>query len=183
MIVFDLSLEIARPRDEVFAWWADPRNLTKWQTGIDRVDFDGEAAKGARFTVVRKALGMTQEMRTTFVEFVPGERVVEKARGGPATNTVTTTFEDAGLGRTRMSSHVEIDLGGRPWASRGQARGGEAREAGARQSEAPEGAPRVVRGGSVRRLFAHAALRDPVLPPATSRVHRAARARRAFREA
>lgn len=112
MIVFDLSLEIARPRDEVFAWWADPRNLMKWQTGIDRVDFDGEAAKGARFTVVRKALGMTQEMRTTFVEFVPGERVVEKARGGPATNTVTTTFEDVGPGRTRMSSHVEIDLGG-----------------------------------------------------------------------
>lgn len=112
MIVFDLSLEIARPRDEVFSWWADPRNLTKWQTGIVRVDFDGEATKGARFTVVRKALGMTQEMRTTLVEFVPGERVVEKARGGPATNTVTTTFEDAGPGRTRMSSHVEIDLGG-----------------------------------------------------------------------
>ncbi|MCO4771591.1 MAG: SRPBCC family protein [Deltaproteobacteria bacterium] len=112
MIIFDLSLEIAAPRADVFAWWSDPHNIPKWQSGVVRVDFEGEAGKGARYTVVRKALGMTQEMRTTIIDFVDGERLVEKARGGPATNSITTTFTDAGGGRTRMDSHVEIDLGG-----------------------------------------------------------------------
>ncbi len=112
MIVFDLVLDIARPRADVFAWWSDPRNLPRWQSGVVRVDWDGDAvSKGARYTVVRKALGMEQEMRVTLTEFEDGVRVVEKARGGPAKNTVTTTFSDAG-GGTRMTTRVEVDLGG-----------------------------------------------------------------------
>ena len=113
MITFDLSLDIARPLDTVFAWWSDPSNLPEWQSGIVKVDWEGgEVGKGARYTVHRKALGMTQEMRTTLVEFEPGVRVVERARGGPATNTVTTVFEATPSGGTRMSTHVEVDLGG-----------------------------------------------------------------------
>jgi len=112
MIVFDLVLDIARPRAEVFAWWSDPHNLPQWQSGVVRVDWDGGAvSKGSRFTVVRKALGMEQEMRVTLTEFEDGVRVVEKGRGGPAKNTITTSFADAGSG-TRMTTRVEVDLGG-----------------------------------------------------------------------
>lgn len=112
MITFELSLFIDRPRDDVFAWWVDPSNLPRWQSGVVRVDWEGgPVQKGSRYTVVRKALGMTQEMRTTLVQLDPGVRVVEKGRGGPATNTVTTTFSDEN-GGTRMQTKVEVDLGG-----------------------------------------------------------------------
>jgi uncharacterized membrane protein len=113
MIVFDLSLDIERPLADVFGWWCDPSNLPKWQSGVTGVDWDGSPpAKGSRYTVHRKALGLSQDMRTTLVEFEPGVRVVEKARGGPATNTVTTTFSEVRPGLTRIETHVEVDLGG-----------------------------------------------------------------------
>jgi len=113
MIVFELSLDIARPLADVFAWWADPNNIPKWQSGVTQVDYDGGTlGKGSRYTVHRKALGMTQEMRTTLVEFEENVRVVERARGGPATNTVTTTFREDGPGRTQIATQVQVDLGG-----------------------------------------------------------------------
>ena len=113
MIRFELSLEIRRPRSEVFAFWSDPQNLAAWQSGVVEVKADaGPVGRGTRYTVVRKALGMTQEMRTTLVEFEAEQRVVETARGGPAKHTVTTVFSELPAGRTRLDTIVEVDLGG-----------------------------------------------------------------------
>lgn len=113
MIAFELSLDIDRPLADVFAWWADPNNIPIWQSGVTCVDYDGGApGRGSRYTVHRKALGMTQQMRTTLVEFEENVRVVENSRGGPATNTVTTTFEELSPGRTQMATTVQVDLGG-----------------------------------------------------------------------
>jgi|GEM_PF-3579570 len=113
MITFELSLEIARPLADVFAWWSDPLNIPAWQSGISKVDWEGgPVGKGSRYTVHRKALGMTQEMRTTLVEFEQDALVVEKARGGPATNTVTTMFSAPSPTTTRIETRVEVDLGG-----------------------------------------------------------------------
>ncbi len=128
VIRFELSLTIARPRDEVFAWWSDPANIPAWQSGVTGVDDDGApAGVGKRWTVHRKALGLKQQMRAEILEFDAGRRVVERATGGPATNTVTTRFEDAG-GQTRMLTTVEVDLGGALGRIGGKLAGGKIRK-------------------------------------------------------
>ncbi len=111
MIRFDLSLHIARPLEDVFAFWADPNNLPKWQSGIVSIAVDGDVGRGCRWTLERKALGKTAKMRGGYTAYEDNTRLCERTKAGPVVTTVDSTFHADG-GGTRIDTKVEVELGG-----------------------------------------------------------------------
>ena len=93
------SIEIARPRDEVAAYAADPDNATAWYENIERVERKTES----RVSFVARFLGRRLAYTYEVVELVPGERLVMRTADGPFPMETTYTSEDDGSGGTRMT--------------------------------------------------------------------------------
>jgi carbon monoxide dehydrogenase subunit G len=102
----ELTIEIARTPEEVFAYLSDVANLPEWQSGIRRAEQTGD-----RIEETRSFLG--REMHTT-LEIVESEtpRVFTlKALNGPVRFTVAHTLEPAG-NATRLTVVAEGDVPG-----------------------------------------------------------------------
>ena len=102
----ELTIEIARTPDEVFAYLTDVSNLTEWQPAVRAVE-----QKGDRIEETRSFLG--REMHTT-LEIVESEQprlFTLKALDGPVRFTITHTLEPAGTG-TRLAVVAEGDVPG-----------------------------------------------------------------------
>lgn len=102
----ELSIEIARTPEDVFAYLTDVGNLPEWQSGVRAASRDGD-----KIEETRSFLG--REMRTT-LEVVENEapRVFTlKALDGPVRFTVAHTLEAAGDG-TRLTVVAEGDVPG-----------------------------------------------------------------------
>ena len=93
------EIEIARPRDEVAAYAADPDNATAWYENIERVERKTES----RVAFVARFLGRRLAYTYEIVELVPGERLVMRTADGPFPMETTYTSEDDGSGGTRMT--------------------------------------------------------------------------------
>ena len=94
MLSFTTSQTIQRPLGEVFAYWSDPEHIPDRKGGevSYRREDTGPVGVGTRYIAVRKALGLQQETRGEYTAFVPGQRLVESVKAGPASYTVETTF-------------------------------------------------------------------------------------------
>ncbi|MEA2219364.1 MAG: hypothetical protein QOJ35_1990 [Solirubrobacteraceae bacterium] len=98
------EIEIARPREEVAAWAADPDNAMRWYENITAVEWEtppplrigSRIAFVARF--LRSRLAYVYEVR----ELVPGERFVMSTDDGPFQMETTYAWDDA-AGGTRMT--------------------------------------------------------------------------------
>jgi uncharacterized membrane protein len=98
------EIEIARPREEVAAFAADPANATAWYRNIKSVEWETPppAQVGSRMRFVAKFLGRTLEYTYEVREVQPGSRFVMSTADGPFPMETTYTWEDAGAGATRM---------------------------------------------------------------------------------
>ena len=96
---------IARPRDEVAAYAADPENATAWYENIERVEWKSEprVAVGARVAFVARFLGRRLAYTYEIVELVPGERLVMRTADGPFPMETTYAWADDGRDGTRMT--------------------------------------------------------------------------------
>ena len=96
---------IARPRDEVAAFAADPDNATAWYVNIKAVEWrtSPPLAVGSQIAFVAEFLGRRVEYTYEVREHVPGERFVMSTADGPFPMETTYTWEDAGDGATRMT--------------------------------------------------------------------------------
>src|SRR4051794_31932670 len=96
---------IARPREIVAAYVADPDNATAWYKNIKAVEWRSAKtlAVGSKVAFQAQFLGRTLEYTYEFVELVPGERVVMRTEQGPFPMETTYTFADAGDDGTRMT--------------------------------------------------------------------------------
>ena len=102
----ELTIEIARTPDEVFAYLTDVANLPEWQSGVKSA-----AIEDGKIVETRSFLG--KEMRTT-LEIVASESprlFTLKALDGPVRFTVTHELEPAARG-TRLTVVAEGDVPG-----------------------------------------------------------------------
>ena len=99
------EIDIARPRDEVAAYAADPDNATAWYVNIKAVSWETSPplAVGTRLRFRAVFVGRSLEYVYEVREHEPGRRFVMATAQGPFPMETTYEWEDAGGGRTRMT--------------------------------------------------------------------------------
>jgi uncharacterized membrane protein len=100
----ETEIVIERPRDEVAAFAADPRNATAWYENIERVEWETEPplTVGSRVAFVARFLGRRLEYTYEVRDLVPGELLMMSTADGPFPMETTYRFEDTPDGGTRM---------------------------------------------------------------------------------
>ncbi|HVS84558.1 MAG TPA: SRPBCC family protein [Gaiellaceae bacterium] len=108
----ELTVEIARAPEEVFAYLTDVANVGAWQSGVHHAEIvgGGEPRAGARIAESRHLLG--RELHTTLeiAEFDPPHVFTLRALDAPIAFTVRHELEAAGSG-TRLRVVAEGDPG------------------------------------------------------------------------
>jgi polyketide cyclase/dehydrase/lipid transport protein len=99
------EVEIARPREEVAAFAADPGNATAWYKNIKAVEggIPPPAVVGSRLRFRAHFLGRTLEYTYEVREIESGRRFVMATAQGPFPMETTYSWDDAAPGRTTMT--------------------------------------------------------------------------------
>ena len=102
-VVTDIA--IARPRDPVSRYAADPGNAPEWYENITSVEWLSERplALGSRMAFVASFLGRRLCYTYEVSELVPGERLVMRTADGPFPMETTYTWADTTAGGTHMT--------------------------------------------------------------------------------
>lgn len=102
------TVEIACPRDRVFAFVTDPANYERWQPSLVRVEPDqpGALQEGSTATEVRRFLGREVTTRWRCTEHRPVSRSTIEAPQATVPFRGIFDLEDRG-GRTRFTWTVE----------------------------------------------------------------------------
>jgi hypothetical protein len=99
------TIEIERPRGEVFAFAADPSNATAWYKNIKAVEWETPppAVVGSRVRFRAQFLGRTLDYTYEVREIDPGLRFVMATAQGPFPMETTYAWDDTSDGATKMS--------------------------------------------------------------------------------
>jgi hypothetical protein len=99
------EIEIARAREDVAAFAADPSNATAWYKNIKAVDWETPPplGVGSRLRFRARFLGRTLDYTYEVKEVDPGWRFVMATSEGPFPMQTTYTWEDTAEGATRMT--------------------------------------------------------------------------------
>jgi uncharacterized protein YndB with AHSA1/START domain len=99
------SIEIARPRQVVAAYAADPDHVRDWYANIDRVTWETERplSIGTRLAFVARFLGRTISYTYQVIDFVPAQRLVMATGEGSFPMETTYTWTDLPGRGTRMT--------------------------------------------------------------------------------
>jgi uncharacterized membrane protein len=113
METIEISIDIQRPLEIVFAFVADPRNGPQWQGAIKAVRMtpDGPPRVGTKTTVVASFLGVKLEPTNEITALEPNRFVSMKGSSGPATLEGTFRVEAVGSG-THLSATLQVEPGG-----------------------------------------------------------------------
>src|ERR1700761_9432470 len=99
------EIDLNRPREEVFAFAADPSNATAWYKNIKAVEWETPppVAVGSKLRFRAQFLGRTLEYTYEVREIDPARRFVMATAQGPFPMETTYTWDDAAPGRTKMT--------------------------------------------------------------------------------
>jgi uncharacterized protein YndB with AHSA1/START domain len=106
------SIEIGRPPEEVFAYATDPARFTEWQADVVgvRVEGDGPAGVGSRFTTTRRIGGAERTMTQEITEHRPPRRWAAAGVDGPVRPSASVTVEPLGDGaRSRVTFALDFE--------------------------------------------------------------------------
>ena len=94
----ELTIEIARTPEEVFAYLTDVANLTAWQSGVHAAEIvgGGEPRAGARIAESRQLLGRDVHTTLEIAEYSPPRLFVLRALDGPVPFTIRHELEPDG---------------------------------------------------------------------------------------
>jgi len=108
----ELTIEIARSPEDVFAYLTDVSNLSEWQSGVHAAEVEGggDPVSGARIRESRHLLG--RELQTTLevADYEAPRLFALRALDSPVPFTVRHELESAGEG-TRLTVVGEGDAG------------------------------------------------------------------------
>jgi uncharacterized membrane protein len=95
---------IARPRDQVAAYAADPDNAPRWYANIASVTWQTPPPMqvGSRLDFIATFLGRTLAYTYEVVEYEPGRSVVMRTAQGPFPMETSYLFEAVDATHTRM---------------------------------------------------------------------------------
>jgi carbon monoxide dehydrogenase subunit G len=107
-----LTIEIERTPEEVFAFLTDVANLPVWQSGVRSAEIvgGGEPQAGARIVESRHLLGRELETTLEIAEYEPPRLFVLRALDSPVPFTVRHELEPAARG-TALTVVGEGDAG------------------------------------------------------------------------
>jgi carbon monoxide dehydrogenase subunit G len=111
VIRIELTVEIARTPEDVFAFLTDIERLPEWQTSAVEAHTDGPLAKGSRITEKRRLLGREVDSELEVVACEPPKRLILRSLGGPVKFTVDHELAAHGEG-TRLTLIAEAEPGG-----------------------------------------------------------------------
>jgi uncharacterized protein YndB with AHSA1/START domain len=99
------EIVIARPRDEVSEFAANPDNVAAWYVNIKSAEWKSERPlrAGSRVAFVAQFLGKRLAYTYEFVEFIPHQRLVMRTADGPFPMETTYTWESTEEGGTCMT--------------------------------------------------------------------------------
>jgi uncharacterized protein YndB with AHSA1/START domain len=99
----ELTVEIARPPAEVFAYLTDLANVPVWQsTAVEARLCDGELRVGARIAEVRSFLGRRVESELEVTGYEPDRIFSLRTVSGPVKVEIHHRLEPNGDGGTRL---------------------------------------------------------------------------------
>jgi uncharacterized protein YndB with AHSA1/START domain len=109
----EISSEIDRPIEAVFAFVTSPENDPQWQSSVLESELVGEGPLGVGSTTseVRKFLGRRLESTARVTPYEPNAKVAYKSASGPVDYESTFTFESVEQG-TRLTMVGEADTAG-----------------------------------------------------------------------
>jgi carbon monoxide dehydrogenase subunit G len=113
MINLDLGVLIDRPMKDVFAFVADPNNMSKWNSAVVSLQqiTPGAVGVGTKFKSIGEALGRRIEGELQITAYEPDTKCGFQLNAGPMQLKLTITFKPVGTG-TKVSLNGEGNPGG-----------------------------------------------------------------------
>jgi uncharacterized protein YndB with AHSA1/START domain len=113
MTRFETTVAIARPRDTVFAYLADPRHLPAWNSAVESVVplTDATPATGGRYVMQRRLPtgAATNELEITTLR--PPEELGVRTTSGPTPFAYRYELATTGAG-TLVRLYADVRVGG-----------------------------------------------------------------------
>jgi carbon monoxide dehydrogenase subunit G len=111
MASFSVTLEIARPPEDVFAYLTDVDRLPDWQTTAVSCETDGPVQLGSRIRERRTFIGRDVRTEVEVTAYDPPRRFDVRARGGPVPFAISHVLQPA-PGGTQLDVEVHVKIGG-----------------------------------------------------------------------
>lgn len=113
MINLDLSILIDRPVKDVFAFVANPNNMSKWNSAVVSLEqiTPGAVGVGTKFKSVGEMMGRRIEGEMQVTAYEPDTKCGYQVNAGPMQVNLVITFKTVGTG-TKISLNAQGNPGG-----------------------------------------------------------------------
>jgi uncharacterized protein YndB with AHSA1/START domain len=109
---FSLTTSISEPPTTVFAFLADPANMTRWYEAVEQVALrhDAPVGKGSRFQMIRSLPGGRAVNVVEVTEYEPDRRLTLESRSGPTPFRYAYTLDAVEDGTTlTLDGHISAE--------------------------------------------------------------------------
>ena len=113
MINLDFGALIDRPIKDVFAFVANPNNMSKWNSAVVSLEqvTPGDVGVGTKFKSVGEMMGRRIEGEMQVIAYEPDTKCGYQVNAGPMQVNLTLNFKTVGTG-TKISLNAQGNPGG-----------------------------------------------------------------------
>lgn len=113
MINLDFSALIDRPQKDVFAFVADPGNMSKWNSAVVSLEqiAPGKVGVGTKFKSLGEMMGRRIEGEMQITAYEPDTKCGFQVTAGPMQVNITLSFKTVGTG-TKINLNAQGNPGG-----------------------------------------------------------------------
>ena len=113
MINLDFSALIDRPQKDVFAFVADPNNMSKWNSAVLSLEqiAPGAVGVGTKFKSIGEMMGRRIEGEMQITAYEPDTKCGFQVTAGPMQVNITLSFKTVGTG-TKINLNAQGNPGG-----------------------------------------------------------------------